>query len=305
MFQFLKNLFGPTKTVEKEVNKHDYLRKLAENLEEIKNNNKIVLASIIEIKAKGFVIKTSGLFGFISFEYMPWQYKNIQNWASIAPYLIGKRFFCSIHSIEVKERIGVIVNGQAHKFYPIELEEGAAYSCIILQKTIYGLFLEVGYHFNWKYGSLVGLAHISTFTDIDTFNNAKNGDIITTYFQGFTVDNKLILGDNVEGLDFLTGKVDRYIDTVVDVIVKKEPDKKTEYFVEGKYPATLSVTKAIYPDDKKQIKKAVANFKDNEKISCKVIGINARQKRMQIKLTDEYKKYLEFEATRGFSILRK
>lgn len=293
MLQFLQHLFGPTK-VEKEANKFDYFRKLAENLEEIKNNNETLPARIIEIKKKGFVVKTGGLFGFISFEHMPWQYKNIQNWATIAPHLIGKRFFCSIHNVTVTEKIGVIVNGQAHKFYPAELEEYTAYSGIVLQKTIYGLFLEVGYDFKWKYGSLVGLAHKSTFMDIDTYNNAKNGDIVTTYFHGFTSDDKPIFGDIVEGLDFLTGKLDRYIDTVVDVIVKKETPGITQYFVEGKYSATLAVTNAIYPGDKKQIKKAVGRFRNNEKISCKVISINAGQKRMQIKFTDEYLKYLEF-----------
>lgn len=292
MLQFLQNLFGLTKPVEKEQDKYGYLKKLVENLEEIKNNNTLASVVIKEVKPKGFIIKAGGLFGFLSFGHMPWQYKNIEYWTSLAPHLIEQRFFCSIHNIKATNPFELIVDGKSHKFQPIELEEGVAYSSIVLHKSSYGLFLEIGYNFNWQFGSLVGLAHKSNLTDIDTYNNAKNGDIITAYFYGFTNDNKPVFGDSVKGLDFLAGKFDKYIDTVVEVTVKKQLDNKTKYFVEEKYPAILSVTEKIYSDDKEQIKIAVANFKDNEKIFCTVISISKRRRSLQLKLTDEYKRTL-------------
>ena len=66
------------------------------------------------------------------------------------------------------------------------------------------------------------------------------------------------------------------------------PNNKREYFVDNIFPATLSVTKTIYPNDKKHIKEVVANLIDNEKITCEVLGISNRSKKIQLKLIDEY-----------------
>ena len=291
MLPFLQNLLGLTKEKETEktgieTEKTDgYLKKLFDNLEKMKNDNQRVSVTIKEVKPEGFVIKAGGVFGFIFFKYMPWKYNHREDWISVAPYLIGKSFFCEIYSIKSTKPFSLIVNGNAHKFHSIELEENTPYNCIVIQKANYGLFLEIGYHFNWKYGSLVGLAHKSTFTDIDAYNNIKIGDIITTNFQGLTDENKIILGDT-KVAPFSPSKFNKYLGTVVEVTIKKPIDSKKKYFVDGEFPAMLSVTKVIYPEDKNEVKDIVANFKDNEKIFCLMIGVSNKHRKIQLKLID-------------------
>lgn len=290
MFEFLKTIFGQNKQVEApiETPNKNYVKQLIENLKEVKTNNKVIPFTIQGLKPKGFLIKIGGLFGFVHFEHMPWKYKDKSQWNIVAPYLIGHKFFGSIHSLIETQPIHITVDGQKHKFQQNDLEIGESYECIVIQKTSYGLFLEAGYDFNWEYGSFIGLAHKSTFLDTDEYENAKQGDTITTYFHGYNTEKKPIFGDNIKDIDFLTGKLDKYINTTVEVTVKKLPNNKNEYFVDNVYPATLSVTKVIYPNDKKHIKEVVANFIDNQKITCEVLGISDRRKKIQLKLTDQY-----------------
>jgi ribosomal protein S1 len=292
MFEFLKNIFGQNNKVEIpiETPKNDYLKQLIDNLKEVKNSDKVIPFVIQGLKPKGFLIKIRGLFGFVPFTHMPWSYKDKNKWNIVAPYLIGHKFYGSIHSLIETQPFHITVDGQKHKFQKLDLEIGVAYECIVIQKTNYGLFLEAGYDFNWEYGSFIGLAHKSTFIDTDEYDNIKKGDTITTYFHGYNTDKKPIFGDEVKDVDFLTGKLDKYINTTVEVTVRKLPNSKNEYFVDNVYPATLSVTKTIYPNDKKHIKEVVANFIDNEKITCEVLGISDRRKKIQLKLIDEYKR---------------
>jgi ribosomal protein S1 len=286
MFELLKKIFQQNKQVEEPtvIPNKDYLKGLVEKLKELKNNNKAIPFTIQEAKPKGFVIKIGGLFGFVSFTHMPWNYQNKCYWDIVAPYLIGQKFFGSIHSLIEAQPVRITVDGQKHNFQQNDMEIGAAYQCIVIQKTGYGLFLEAGYDFNWEYGSFIGLAHKSTFFDSAEYESIQLGDIVTTYFHGYNADKKPIFGENLKDLDFLTGKLDHYINTTVEVTVKKLPNKKNEYFVDNIYPATLSVTKIIYPDDREYIKEIVANFTDNEKIICEVTGISTRRKKIDLKL---------------------
>ncbi len=128
------------------------------------------------------------------------------------------------------------------------------------------------------------MAHKSTFAHADEYESIKEGDIITAYFYGYSIDQKLTFGKDTKDLGFLTGKFDKYINTTVEVTVRKSPNNKNEYFVDNLYPAILSVTKITYPNNKNIVKKNVANFTDNEKIICQVLGINNKQKKIQLKL---------------------
>ncbi len=280
--QIFSTFFNPASKDRKE-----YLDKLVRNLEEVQYSNLTIPFTIQEIRPKGFLIKTGGLFGFILFEHMPWNYSNQKNWQNITPYLIGQKFYCLIYSIKTNP-IQILVDGKVHKFGSTDLEEGTPYNAIVIQKTSYGLFLEIGYNFSWKYGSIIGLAHITTFLDASEFENFKIGDTLTTYFHGYNTDKKPIFGYRVINIDFLTGKLQDFIGTIKEVTVKVATDNKREYLVEDKYPATLFVTKIIYPDDRKQIKNIVLNFQNNEKINCYIIGINTRRKTFELKLTEEY-----------------
>ncbi len=158
MFEILKNIFVQKKQVEtpieipiESLNK-DYLNQLIENLKEVKTNDKAIPFTIQGLKSKGFLIKIGGLFGFISFSYMPWDYQNKLYWHTVAPYLIGHKFFGNIHSIIETQPFQITVDGQKHYFHKNDLEVGRSYECIVMQKASYGFFLEAGFDLNWQYG---------------------------------------------------------------------------------------------------------------------------------------------------------
>lgn len=271
----------------KPADKKAYLKKLVHNIEEVKNSNAIIPFTIQELRRSGFLIKAGGLFGFVQFEYMPWHYNSHHNWKSIASYLVGHKFFCYIYHINANP-IQLIVDGKAHTFHPIDLEEGTPYIAIVLQKTEYGLFLEIGYHFQWKHGSIVGLAHKTTFIDPEEFNHAKQGDTLTTYFHGYTSDKKILLGDTLKDREWLTGELDSYVGTIQEARVLKNHKGNNDYVIKNKYRGYLTVNKTIYADKKSKIKTLVKKLAENEIIVCEIIGVNKRAKMFQLKLTDKY-----------------
>lgn len=280
--KFFKKIFQPSKTGDKK-----YLDKLISNLEGVKNSDSKIQFKIQEIKPKGFLIKSGGLFGFVSFGHMPWHYQSSQHWKIISPYLVGHIFYCSIYHLST-DPISLIVDGKVHKFRDIVLEEFIPYDAIILQKTKYGLFLELGHNFDWKYGSLIGLAHISTFIELKDFENYKNGDTLTTHFLGYTNDNKILLGDRLAVREWITDELALLIGSIQEVIVRKTELNKNEFHVKEKYFGSLTITKPLYLDRTLKAKLIRKNFRNNDIVFCEIIGVNNRKKTVQLKFTNEF-----------------
>lgn len=280
--EFFKNIFQPSKSGDK-----DYLKKLVSNIEGIKNRNSQIHFKIQEIKPKGFLIKTGGLFGFISFGHMPWYYHNIQHWKIISPYLVGHIFYCTIYHFST-DPISLVVDGKVHKFRDKILEEFTPYEAIILQKSKYGLFLEIGHNFDWKFGSVMGLAHKSSFKEIENFVNYKNGDTLTTYFLGYTNENKIILGDRLVDREAVTDELNSLIGSIAEVVVRKNEQNKNVFQVKEKYFGSLTITKPLYLDRKSKAKLIAQNLRDNDILSCEIIGVNKRKQTLQIKFTNEF-----------------
>jgi hypothetical protein len=102
--------------------KKSYLSKLAENFEELEQKGENIPFKITEIRRKGFVIKSAGLFGFISFDHMPWKYQNHNAWNAVFPSIKGKIFFGKTHQFQ-KNPLSLILNGEIPQFKKIELNE--------------------------------------------------------------------------------------------------------------------------------------------------------------------------------------
>jgi len=69
-----------------------YLSKLIANFEELEQKGENIPFKITGIRRKGFIIKAAGLFGFISFNHMPWKYENYNSWTAVYPLIKGKIF---------------------------------------------------------------------------------------------------------------------------------------------------------------------------------------------------------------------
>lgn len=268
----------------------EYLVKLVENLERYKIKNKNISFVITGIKEKGFIVKVGGLFAYISFQYMPWKYSTIEFWKVISKYLIGKKFYCNIHRID-KEPLSILINAENHKFRSVELSENSKYSGIVINKAKYGLFVDIGYHFDWEYGSLVGLIHKSNISETE-YEQTKVGDELKTVFQGYTEDRKLILGNKSCQKEWLTGELDNLIGTIQQAVVKITEDGKKEFYIKGKYKTAIPLNKINYPECRTRAKHLIRNLENNDIIQCEIMKINKKKRMFVSKLllnkTDDF-----------------
>ncbi len=259
-----------------------YLPKLVENFEKLEKRGENIPFKIAEIRRNGFVIKVAKLFGFISFNYMPWKYENHNSWNAVYPSIKGKVFFGKTHHF-CKNPISIILNGEIPQFKKPELNEKDKYKGIIINKTKYGLFIDVGYHFNWDCGSIVGMVHKSNFAPIETFENVEIGETIESFFLGSNNKEQLIFGDNKVTKEWLNGEIEKLVGEILPVIIIKNNDDKTSYLVNEKYNATLPAISRIYPTNKKIIKSAIKNFKNGDLIHCEILKVNKLDKTLQLK----------------------
>src|SRR5690606_20612972 len=86
-----------------------------------------------------------------------------------------------------------------------------------------------------------GLIHKSAFWEKEEYDQAREGQVINTYFHGFTEEGKLIFGSFDFQGEWRTGELDALIGTVQKVTVKINMEGKKEFFVNDTYKATLPI----------------------------------------------------------------
>jgi len=273
-----------TKEIFYQPEKKEWLNELVKNAERLKDENKRVPFKIIGAKETGFVVKVSGLYGFISFKYMPWKYPYIDYWKAISPKLVDRIFFCKIHRIS-KDPISIIVDGEIPQFKKMEMVPGEKYTAIIIRKSTYGFFVDIGCQFGWKCGPFVGLLHKSQFGPDQSILNKLPGDEIQLTYQGLNKDKQLILGADTEKIEWHLGKPQQLIGQVVWVEVVKKPDGRgIEFLAEGKFRGKIVVHKKDYPTYyRTKIKQARVKLTDGSRIDCMVTGINNKTRFLEFK----------------------
>lgn len=275
--QISKELFGQPE-------KKEWLDELVKNAERLRDENISVPFKIMAVKETGFLVKVAGLYGFIAFKYMPWKYPDIEYWRAISPNLIDRLFFCKIHKIS-HDPISIIVNGEIPQFKKLELLPGEKITAIIIRKTNYGFFVDIGSEFGWKYGSFVGLLHKSQFGPDQSILKKLPGDEIQLTYQGLNIDKQLILGADTEKIEWHLGNPARLIGQVVWVeVVKKPGERGIEFLAEGKYRGKIVVRKKDYPTYyRTKIKQARVKLTDGSRIDCLVTGINNQTRYLEFK----------------------
>lgn len=151
---------------------------------------------IEEAREKGFVVKIGGLFGFVSYNHMPWSYPLLSYWHSIAPHLIGKVYKGKVHQLD-ESRLSILIDAKVHVFQKPELQYPAYYRGIVVNKADYGLFIDLGHHFDWQYGSFLGLAHHTNMNDPADYEHLQEGDEVKILLQGYNDKGQMVLGDKV------------------------------------------------------------------------------------------------------------
>jgi len=254
-------------------NKKEWLDKLVENLETQSLEDINLPFKIIELKKTGFAVKVSGLYAFISLNSMPWKYSKISYWTSIAPKLIGKIFFCRIHSIK-KDKLSIIINGEIPQFKKTELLIGENYRGIIIEKIQSGIIIEIGYHFDWRCGSFVGFLHKSQFSAAKLFLNCSIGDEIEILYQGLNEKGQLVYTQIREIFDWNNGIPQSLAgQTVLVHVVRENVEKEAKFLVDGKYKGKIILQRNdSFLGGKKKARKIKNKLKDGDIIHCEVIG---------------------------------
>ncbi len=269
--------------------KKEWLEKLVEDLENKKQENLSLPFKIVDIKEKGFTVKVSGLYAFIAFNYMPWKYNDIESWIAIQSRLINKTFYCKIHKI-LKDPLSIIINGEIPQFKKVELEIGNKYNGLIIGKSNFGVFVDIGYNFDWKCGSFIGLLHKSQFEIKQSFLNCTMGDEIQIIYRSSDEDGRLFFCLDNEISDWHNKIPQELIGQVVLVhIVRPTEEDKILFLVNGKYEAKVANSKADYTGaHRKKIKEALNKLKDGETINCEVIGCNEKKRVLDLKWIIEF-----------------
>lgn len=274
-----KNLLSNLKGIFENHNKKEWLNPLIENLEKKMSEDKNLPFRLVQIMDKGFKIKIYGLFGFISFKHMPWKYDDSKYWVHVFKYMKDKTFYCKIYKFNKKPLL-IIVNAEVLQFKKIILTKNMEYEGVIIKKTIYGVFIDLGYSFNWQCGSFVQLIHKSNI-DIEVFSELECGNLFKIVYNGDTGEQIVYDRDkNKINSEELIGKS-------VTVEIKKYFNNQTIYLIEGKYIGTIPVKKELYPNRKKYIRKCIYSLREGDTIHCEVVNITAKKQIIELKWINE------------------
>lgn len=251
----------------------EYLADVALKLKEKKQFNRNVHFTILETREYGFIVKVYSIKAYISYNYMPWSYQSSAIWQTVAPYLIGKQFEGKIFELDTDNKpFNIILNATDWNFPRPIYQISDCLEGIIVAKSKYGLFIDIGYHHDWKYGSQVGLYHNSNFEDQLTINTYEVGDTLEVFFHGNNDKRQPIIGSkNMNENRNNENELKKYVHSIQNIKVYKNEKGETEYKLFKKYPVRLPITKSVYPVNKGFIKKTLKHLEHGDSVVATII----------------------------------
>lgn len=114
---------------------------------------------------------------------MAWYYKSFEAWKAVFPYLKNNIFFAKIHEFDEK-KLSLIIDAKIAQFKKIEFYEDETYQGVVIHKTTYGIFVDIGINFDWKGGSFVGMIHESNFKDREELESIETDEKLNIIFWG-------------------------------------------------------------------------------------------------------------------------
>lgn len=275
-----KRLKVPNKVKTKDL---DWKLERIHELERHMSQQDILPFKIVDVKEFGFLSKVKGLFAYISFHRMPWKYIHRDEWIHVAPSLIGKKFYCRVILLD-KDRISIHLDGNLPQFKQAELAIGGLYKGWIIHKATYGLFVDIGYHFNWRHGSIVGLMHKSQLRVPGDFDDMEAGTETEVIYLGEMIEGKISFTQDETDVDWALGIPQQLIGKNVWVEVgSDEAPYDRKFMVLGEYKGRLIINRILYPTGSKKTRKAKNALAEGEIITCEVIGVDEIRRIVQLK----------------------
>jgi len=225
--------------------------------------DEVTKCRVVDVKEKGLVVKVENLYGYLPFQLTPWQYPNKDFWTTIKNSLRNRVFDCKIVSAEQieDEKFKIFVDATVHKFREFQLQKDVKLKGTVLKVTENGCFIDVGGHFAWKFGALMGFLNKSK-NYIEAFTESyKEGQMIDVYFWG----------KSTRGTDFVNSKFydicKEYVGTRTSLQVINT-DGNIRLFVEGKFDAFCADKVTEY---------VVNQVNGNEMMECEIVAYDAQK----------------------------
>lgn len=254
----------------------EYLKDLLWNINQHLQNGTSLTFKVESVKESGFLVKVGGLFAFLSFKHFCWSYPTVSFWQNVAKYIVGCCFTCKIHMVS-ENPIQIKVDAKQHVFKKPILVQNKVYRCVIVQKSKYGFFVDLGLHFNWKFGSILGLIHMSMLTNPYDYDRWQSGEEIETLYHGNDETGKIILGDNCDRAKWRNSELTNLIGTIQKTTVIIDEYGQRRFYVLGEYAARIPLSKEYYSNFRSGAKKFVDELRHGQIIDCEVVKINKRK----------------------------
>jgi hypothetical protein len=253
-------------------NNREWMENLFQHLESMCIYDEQAYFKICKIKKTGFLVKIKGMYAYISFQRMPWQYKRDKYWTIASPTLLEKTFFCKITNTYKTEdgKYLIFLDAGVHIFRKVELIPDTGYTSVILQKFAWGVLIDVGVHFDWRYGSLIGLVHNKYFADADLFQQCEAGQILSVYYSHQTGKKTFFVEAGFYDMsigyrDMLTS----FVGKTIPVCIRKSPDNSVSLQFDNKYVVSLSRQKTM--------KIIQAEKQDGDIIECEALYYDSQK----------------------------
>ena len=248
--------------------------------------NDIRWAKIYKLTPEGFKAKVQRVKGIITFDKMPWAYKNEKHWITVAPYLIQKAYVSEILSSDDKSMM-LSLSAKNQTFTSKNYTPGQSYKCVILEKETEGMLVEAGLDSRFKNGSQYGQVILSDFWNQHDFTLAKVGDEITLCFLKHLEDGIIAMCQPSKYTHWYRHKPHNLIGNTIPVTLHKEG---TETLLRGydHFNSELHMDNILHEKvSMQQLELYFQNLKDKEVISCLVSDIDHSTHQLSLLLTPE------------------
>ena len=255
-------------------NRDEDLVLLLDHFESIKEQEIVSRFRIVDIKKKGFLIRTKGLYAYVPFHRMPWTYPNANCWEAIVSSLKKRTFFGKVFRLDrhpdQPDLFRMYFDATVTKLQEATLSVNEKYTGIVLLKTSYGVFVDIGHHFDWKCGSFTGLLHLSQFSSPEEHELCEAGQMIVVKYWGKTEKGLQFGRDDTPDLQ------SKYTGKKIQVKVCINEEGVRSFMADDQYRATIPLTRTIYGDRKKLVRKTMSSWTDGQLVDVEVLRIDPR-----------------------------
>lgn len=153
--------------------------------------------TVKKVLYKGVLVQVGSFASYVHryFFYNTLLNYDIPYWKIISPNLIGKTFKSKIANLN-HENFHIKFDSENNVFGAIPLKYDVLYDGIVVLRRKNFIFIDVGYHFKYRYGIHICFIHVSHVDDKDKFHQLKAGDIYPVYYQGYNQSDEIFLSDN-------------------------------------------------------------------------------------------------------------